>query len=444
MTRERVRPGESTQLEVDFSGFGATDSVEVVLVATADGAEAARRTILFDVVSNDFGDLALVGPANGEAGVGAVPTFGFEPSASAEEYVLELSPDPNFGIERIVIETPDPSGERFGFALEPNTVYFWRVRPINRCLGDAPDIPVNAFQTFATDCIDFANVASFPIPANRTGQVVIPVEVSEMGPATDVNVPLVDIEFRSINRIDVLLESPAGTTVLLHRRRCGGNVLRSGYDDDTPVTLDCNRAPPVDGALRQPVEALGAFDGEEINGTWNLTVDIQTASSSSGSFDAFELEFCADLVSAPPTLALSAVPVPTAGFQYLTDEYLDANDPDDDRAQLYYIIVEAPALGHVEQYGNRLRVGSRFTMGNVLDAGITYVHDGEEPGTDVMRVVMSDDAGNLIATPEVVFEIGDAAVTGVGEERGVDLHLAPNPAAGISRLRFGVRVSAAW
>ena len=437
LTRATLTPGESTRLTVDFADYDETDSVYVELGATADGAKAARRRVLFDVVSNNFDDLALEGPANGATGVSGVPTFAFTPSARADRHVLELSPDPSFGFERVVIEDPDPSGENFGFLLETNTVYFWRVRPINRCVGDAPDIPVNAFHTFATDCITFRNEEPFLIPANSSGEFVIPVEVPESGPATDVNVPLVDIEFNSINRIDVALVNPAGTRVLLHRRRCGGNVLRSGYDDETPLELDCNVSPPTDGQLRKPVQDLSRFDGQEINGAWQLVVDIQQASSASGSFEQFELEFCADIVSQAPTLALATVPVPTGAFQFLTDEYLDADDPDTERAQLYFIIVEVPARGHVELYGRRLGVGGRFSMGNVVDGGVSYVDDGTGEGTDRMRVVLSDNAGNLIATPVVDFEIRDDAVVGVAELATVDMRLAPNPTTGVTRLRFG-------
>ena len=436
-TRTTLQPGEDTRLTLDFTDYDETAEITVEVVATSDGLEAARRTLLFDVVSNNFSDLELLGPVNGATGVSGVPTFAFTPSRRADVHVLELSADPSFGFERITIEDPDPSGEQLGFLLEPNTVYFWRVRPINRCIGDELGLPVNAFQTFATDCRQFSNEDPIRIPANFSGDLEIPVQVDDSGPATDINVPLVDIRFTSINQLDVELRSPAGTNVILHRRRCGGNVLRTGYDDESPTELDCNFAPPTDGSLRRPAQPLSAFDGEEINGEWTLLVDVRNANPAGGSFEQFELEFCANIVSQAPTLELSDIPVPTGGSQFMSAQFLNANDPDNERAELYYIIVEAPSRGYVSRYGTRLRVGSRFTMGNVLDGGVTYVDEGSTEGRDSMRVVLSDNAGNLIATPEIQFVITDDAVTGIDELTAVDMTLAPNPTGSYSALRFG-------
>lgn len=435
LDRASVSAGEDARLTLDLSEFRETREFALDVVATAEGLEPARRTLVFDLVSTDFSDLALSGPDNGETGVELVPTFAFAPSTRADEFVFELSTDPNFGFEKIRVDDPDPNGLTLDFLLETNTVYFWRVVPRNRCI-ESYDVPINAFSTLAADCRDFVNDAPIDIPANSTRDVVIPVQVSDSGPATDINVPLVDIGFGDVSLLTVSLESPAGTAVELYRRRCTGNNYRAGFDDVAPLPNGyCGG--PGDEAVRRPREPLSTFDGEEINGEWQLRVEIATANSAGGQFREFELQFCANIVSAPPTLNLATVPVPTGGFQFLSPEYLDASDPDNGVTELTYIVVEAPSQGHLELRGQRLRVGSRFDQGAILDAGVTYVHDGDAEGTDEMRIVLSDNAGNLIATPTVTFEIRDDAVTGVEELNAFAMTLAPNPAAEVTRVRFG-------
>ena len=436
LDRDAVSPGERARLTLDLSDFRETDSVYVDVVATAEGLEPARRRLLFDLVSTDFSDLELRGPDNGETGVEGVPTFAFTPSSRADDFVLELDTDPNFGFGKAIIEDPDPSGETFDFLLEPNTIYFWRVVPRNRCI-ESYDVPVNAFATFATDCRVFTNDDPIAIPANSTRTVEIPVQVDDSGPVTDVNVPFVDIGFGDVTQLTVELESPTGTNVRLYRRRCAGNVYRAGFDDEAPLPSNyCGT--PGDPAVRRPQEALSAFNGEEINGEWQLLVDIANANPAGGEFRTFQLEFCANLVSEAPTLDLATVPVPTGGFQYVSQAYLTADDPDTEVASLTYIVVDTPRLGHLELYGERLRIGARFTQGAVFDSGLTYVSDGDTEGDDEMRIVLTDNAGNLIATPTVTFEIRDGAVTDL-EEAGatVAMTLAPNPTGDRSRLRFG-------
>ena len=434
LDRTSVMPGERARLTLDLSAFRETDSVTVDVVATADGAEAARRTLLFDLVSTDFSDLELMGPDNGETGVAPVPTFAYAPSTRADKFVLELSTDPNFGFEKSVIEDPDPAGETFDFLLESNTVYFWRVVPRNRCI-ESYDVPVNAFATFATDCRLFENDQAIDIPANSTRDVVIPVQVDESGPVTEINVPLVDIGFGDVSQLTVSLRSPSGTTARLYRRRCAGSIYRAGFDDDAPLgNTYCGS--PGDGVTRQPRDPLSVFIGEEINGEWQLIVEIASANAAGGQFRNFQLEFCADLVSAAPTLEIATVPVPTGGFQYLSEEFLRADDPDNEVPSLTYVIVEEPTRGHLERSGVRLQTGSRFVQGSVFNSEVTYVDDAGVEGSDSMRIVLTDNAGNLIATPTVTFDIRDDAVTGVEEFGQVAMTLAPNPTGEASQLRF--------
>ena len=430
-----LEPGESTRLRFDFSDFNRTEEVFVDIRASAEGTDDAVRRILLDLVSNDFSDLRLVSPANGEAGLSGLPTFVFEESQAADSYTIQVSTEPNFGFGTFELNDPDPSGDELGFLLAPNTVYFWRVVSENRC-GEDYTGPINAFHTFAAECKQFGSDRSFGIPANSTSDVVIPVPVAESGAVNDINVPLVDVRFGGgINNLRVILESPQGTSVRLYSRRCAGGQLLSGYDDEAPLDNNCT-PPPFDGALRKPADPLSRFNGEDVNGEWKLKLEIVEASPGGGEFRKFDLEFCANITSQAPTLTINEVPVPQGGKQFLLRQFLNAEDPDNSQDDLTYIIVDTPRTGHLERYGERMEIGDRFTQGEAANYVITYVDDANVVGTDRMTIVLSDNAGNIIATPEVIFDIDPNNVTGVEEEATVAMFLAPNPTGSWSRLRF--------
>ncbi len=435
LTKTTIQPGESSTLVLNLDDYEESALVAINVVATADGVERATRRIEFDLVSNNFDDLALEGPDNGETGLGILPTFAFTPSRRATEHVIQVNTDPNFGFGTFEITSPDPNGDQLPFQLEINTVYFWRVVPKNRC-GESLDVPVNAFHTYAADCRTFKNDQSFGIAANSTNSVTIPVPVPESGIANDINVPLVDIRFGGgINNLVVALVSPDNTEVRLYNKRCSGGLLISGYDDEAPLENNCTPQ-PIDGQLRKPNRPLSAFDGKEIQGVWKLRLDISAASPAGGEFKSFNLQFCADIVSQAPAFRSKLVPVPQGGFQYLITEYLTAVDPDNGAEDLEYILVTPPTRGHLELYGQRLETGARFTQAQTQSAGLTYVDDLNTPGVDSMRIVLSDNAGNLIATPRVDFMIDPNNITGVKEAAVVGMTLAPNPTGSWSRLRF--------
>ncbi len=435
LSRTTILPGQSGRLNLDFSGFDNTDSLVIVVSASADGVPKVTRDLLFDVVSNNFDDLDLIGPGDGQEGVTVLPTFVFEPSTRASSHVIEVSSNPDFGLGTFEIRNPNPAGSQLGFLLESNQVYFWRVVPSNRC-GEADKLPVNAFATTAASCKSFGNNTPVILGSNRRIVLEVPVEVNESGLANDVNIPLVDVRYSDINDIVVSIHSPNGDSSLLHTQLCSGGRLRSGYDDLSPIPRGSCTPLPNDGAIRTPVRPLSVFNGKQIQGTWKLRVDVKTPSAAGGEFKEFKIEFCANIVSAAPTLALNLVTVPLRGFQYLAPQFMSASDADNPSEQLEYVLVDTPSRGHIELYGVRLNVGDRWTQAQSQSGGLTYVDDGDMPGRDSMRIVLFDNAGNLIATPKVEFEIDPTHTTGIEQLPEVSLTLYPNPTGSLSRLSF--------
>jgi len=433
----RLTPGEAALLTVDFSDWNQTDSVTVTVEATGPDVDTARRTILFDVVGTDFSDLELISPAPGEVGVSGSPTFTFEPTSRATDFLLEVSDDPNFGLSAFQIFDPDPNGEQLGSLLEPNTVYFWRVVPSNRCVVDY-SVPINAFATFAASCETFGQDEPINIPPRVRVVTEAEIEVASSGPVSDLNVPLVDVFYQDIRDTRIELESPSGTVVTLLENRCGGiGRLITGFDDESPLEFSCTPI-PTDGQIRQPREPLSTFNGEDIQGIWKLKVEVTDPSNDGGDFRAFAVEFCADIVSAKPNLELNTVTVPTGKFQFLDRSFLSARDEDNASSELEYIIVSAPMHGRIELDGDTLGVGDRFFQSQTSSGRVIYVDERGEEGVDSMRIVLTDNSGNLIATPRVDFDIADTYTVGIAEAPvlNVNLKVAPNPSSAFTSVRW--------
>jgi len=438
LSETQIVPGSSSLLSVDFSAFNQTDSVLIVIEATGPNVDTAIREILFDVVSNDFSDLALIGPFNGETGLSGLPIFSYTPSARATQHILQVSDDPLFGLGVTEIFNPDPAGVDLGQLLETNSVYFWRVLPSNRC-GEIFDVETNVFHTYAASCQSFTNEEPITIPPSLRTTVSATIDIPETGQVNDLNVPLVDVQFAEINDIRVILEAPDGTEVRLHSQRCAGDRLLTGFDDDAPTPYGCT-PPPTDGGVRKPLDPLSNFNGKEIQGEWNLKVQAVNPSTNGGEFRNFEIEFCANIVSQPPTLDLNLVGVPLGSFQILDRDAISANDPDNSVSELEFIVVTQPTRGHLELYGTTLNIGDRWSQAQAQVGGLVYVDDeGTTAGTDSMTIVLTDNSGNLIATPTIFFEINDTYVVSNEniETASIEMLLAPNPTQDVTTVRWG-------
>ena len=433
-----VAPGGSTTLTVDLAGFARTDSVPVVVEAFGPDVDTVRRTVLFDVVATDFTDLALGAPAASADGVGVLPTFTYTPSAAAEAHVLQVSESPEFGIGSLEIVDPDPAGAQLAVQLATNTLYFWRVVPVNRC-DQEYEGPVGIFHTFASECEAFASTAPLLIPPSVRTTVEAPIEVTATGTVNDLNVPNLRVRYTEINDVRVNLVAPDGTQQRLMSRRCGGtSTLDVGFDDEAGRAFTCDAV--NSGEIIRPQNPLDTFAGAQVGGTWSLQVEVVEPSGTGGEFEAFEIEFCADVVSLPPALTVNEVEVPTGGFQFLARDFLDATDPDNDAGDLRYYLVDPPERGRVTLGDSTLAAGAYFTQAQASGSRVRYVHDGAVAERDSMTVVLTDNAGNATDPVRVPIDIGDAFATALRDAAAparVTLAVAPNPTAGATTLRWG-------
>lgn len=431
-----VPPGSDLSLSIDMTDVNLTEVLNLTLQAITD-VDTAYRTLVLDVVSNDFSDMAQLTPTNGETGVNAVPEFTWMPALNATYYDIEIATDPNFG--DAVIETATDLTEASympGIGLEESTVYYWRIRANNRC-GAGSFLTPSAFQTVTASC---TTTQSIEVPVTLPGSVTTresTISITASGTINDLKLPKIKGTFGGVNSLVFSLEAPDETTVVLFNRDCGlTNSFDLGFNDDAAEDIQC---PPTSGLEYRPTGDLSDFDGKNTQGTWKLIVDIQDPGfGSGGSLDEWSIEFCASLMpNAPYLVNNEAFPIPPGARSQIGQDFLLCQDDDNTSAELIYTLVTIPTHGVLYKGEEALAVGSTFQQNELNSWQISYEHDGGTSETDNFVFTVHDGTGGWFGTPTFDIEIFDGAPVGTTViADSEDIQIYPNPTSSVLNIAF--------
>lgn len=153
---------------------------------------------------------------------------------------------------------------------------------------------------------------------------------------TDLNVS-VTITHTYISDLTIELQSPAGTSVTLFIQNCGSLNDMDALFDDSAGTLVC---PPF-GSMR-PAEALAAFIGESIDGTWTLSVTDNFSGD-----DGTLIEWCLIPTLGPPIVVPNdecADAIEIACGQTLFGSTVGADTDDDVAPPCGIVTVNSPGV----------------------------------------------------------------------------------------------------
>jgi subtilisin-like proprotein convertase family protein len=111
-----------------------------------------------------------------------------------------------------------------------------------------------------------------PIPAGQTITSTLVVN-SPTTALVDLNVLNLNISHIWIADLTVMLKSPQGTEITLLQSICGDqDDVLINFDDESTADYGTFPCPPTNNGTYKPLSPLSAFDGENPNGTWTLTV----------------------------------------------------------------------------------------------------------------------------------------------------------------------------
>lgn len=427
---QQLLPSENTTLSLDLSMTNLTEVVVLTLRATAPGTDTTHRILTLDIIGNDFSDMVQLEPVNGTTALEGSPTFTWESSSNALSYDIEIATNPEFN--QIIEEATNLNSSSYSLqtVLDENTVYYWRVRPVNRC-GVGPFLPPFAFQTFTASC---AAIPSTDVPTGLPSSITSTfstIVITEAGLINGIKVPVVKGTYDGIKGLVMTLESPMGTTAVLFNQECSfTNAFHMGFNDNAtiPVGTEC---PPITGTEYIPVEALSVFNNENPQGTWKLNIEIKDSGfGGGGSLDEWAIEFCANFTPSAPYLVNNEVfRLPSGAISQITSPILLAEDDDNASDELFYTLVTTPEYGVLLLNETPLEVGSRFRQVDINAALISYQHDGGDSTEDQFFFTIDDQEGGWLGTPAFDIEISDDApvsTTEVNLEQAITLY--PNPA----------------
>ncbi|WP_157892933.1 Ig-like domain-containing protein, partial [Marinicella sediminis] len=272
------------------SAGGGTYPITVTATDSVDNSKTADADLLLTLFDGTPGTPVLFSPADGAFQATLTPELSWGAVSDQQNYLLEVADSDDFS--NIVFSTGTGGLSATTSTLNESTCYWWRVTPDNLC-GNGISSSASTFYTGAT--LNTANFPSTDVPVTIPAVIATitsDLTIAGVGVINDVNVNTLDITHTWVSDLTIDLTSPQGTTVRIMNVGCTNrdDVLVTLDDEATPGTWSCNPAPVGQGGTFQPSNPLAAFDGEDADGTWTLTV-IDSFNSDGGSLDGWGLSF---------------------------------------------------------------------------------------------------------------------------------------------------------
>lgn len=277
-----------------ISSLGAVPAGEYPFTITAtSGAESASLNLVLRIDASSLTNPVLVGPSDGSIDIEFNPNLVWNPVNGAELYEVQVSDSQAFSN---ILQSAQTTDSQYKVQeLDADSVYFWRVKPVNNCTEGSFSAS-SSFTTKGTTCAPLFTATDTPIAIPDNSEAIqqsiinIPSTFSNNA-IDDINVHL-DITHASMGDLVVTLTSPNGTTVSLLDQQCGIFDNASVVIDDKGSTPSCAPSSPTLTGTVTAVGKLSDFAGEDFVGNWILSVEDVSTNGNGGSLDNFEIEVC--------------------------------------------------------------------------------------------------------------------------------------------------------
>ncbi|MTI39281.1 reprolysin-like metallopeptidase [Fulvivirga lutimaris] len=281
-----VTPGNETMLTFSNSNQSANGNYPVIITASDGKTQKVANIslIVFDGIDNV---IQILNPIDNQIDVSLNPMLIWN-ETSSYNYNIEIATDEGFD-NIVASENSITSGSLKTPLLEAGTTYFWRVSGTNGC--ETTGFKNSSFTTVScsvTTSIDIPKSISADDPSTITSEVTI----NSSGKIGDVNIINLSGTHSFLEDLEVTLKSPLGTQVILFSTICGDkDNFNLNFDQQSPISsFDC---PPTAGDTYRPIEDLNAFNGEEMNGVWTLSIS-DNAKFDGGTLQSWSLEICGE------------------------------------------------------------------------------------------------------------------------------------------------------
>ncbi len=318
------------QSVLNISGLETVAPGDYPFVVTASsGTENFTFDFVLNIIPADpLSAPVLISPLNNGQATSLNTILDWDPVNFASSYDIEFSSSQNFDSILFSTNTAQTSVV-IPLELEPDSTYYWRVRPLSECITG--NYSIESFITKQITCepLTFANDTPIIIPDDSTAilQSVISISggIGLAMPIEDINITL-DITHTWISDLRITLTSPQGTSVTLLDDKCDDLDDMNVIFDDKGLTLNCSASSPAIQGLVRPDENLSAFINEDFVGDWTLTVE-DVFNADGGTINSFGIEICTEQTLSNASFKVSdfsLMPNPTSGIVNLNmDESLN-------------------------------------------------------------------------------------------------------------------------
>lgn len=281
---------DASNLTVEFSADTSAIAGVYTMNLNASSSTFSQTIPLSLIIRDDaIEKIELLSPTHMKQGVLQDLDLKWTPNFNAEYYEIQLATDENFTSIASTLTTTFNLIDLHN--LNPDTIYYWRVKGINDCGSGSYSDPYS-FQVVATECTTLtATDLPKPISDSRVSTVRSQINFEQDLPISSLTVA-VKINHSWVPDLSVSLIAPSGTVVKLLNYACGN------YDSDIDaifsdegISLNCSSSGVAVNGTVIPNTPLSLLKGESSKGTWILEVK-DSAELDGGSIEAFSINAC--------------------------------------------------------------------------------------------------------------------------------------------------------
>ena len=288
-----IMAGGSTSITI--SNTSAVTAGTYVIDIMANGASVTRNSSITLIVNDVPNGVSLNTPADGMTGASTSPTLSWTAINNVTSYRVQIALDAGFG--NIVFDQNSMTNSITETGLDPNTMYYWRVKSMEPCEGTW-----SMARNFITEnCI--STIESTPVTLSDMGTptVVSTYNVSQTGTVQSLTVNNILGTHSWISDLTMTLISPDGAiSVVLFSGLCGSNDdFNIGFDDAAAAAVATACNPSLNnGDTFIPANPLSVFNGTNANGNWTLQI-FDGVNQDGGQLDSWSLNICIEDAQEP-------------------------------------------------------------------------------------------------------------------------------------------------
>src|SRR5690606_22825854 len=161
---------DDTVITLSISGTGTlpSGSSTLTIVAQSPTGGVKEYPIQLFLYNTTMDAVVLQSPANQQTDVPIQSVLTWEPYSNANQFEVQVSTLADFST---ILSTGHVNSTEYAVEnLEPTTIYYWRVKPINTC-GEGNFSNVYSFTTINISCISASNTTVVPISASGASTV---------------------------------------------------------------------------------------------------------------------------------------------------------------------------------------------------------------------------------------------------------------------------------